>query len=103
VLPIPETDGSQSVRFADMNGNGTTDIVWIDPSGEITLLEIFGERPNLLREIDNGIGARTEIAYVSSVEQLVRDGGAWEYRLPHSMLKIIQKLLAGDGYDLGAT
>ncbi|HEY3497607.1 MAG TPA: toxin TcdB middle/N-terminal domain-containing protein, partial [Polyangiaceae bacterium] len=89
-LAIPEGSAELSLRFADMNGSGSTDVVWIDPSGAVTYLELFPERPNLLARIDNGIGKTIEIDYGSSVEHLARDGGsgAWQYRLPQALLTV---------------
>ncbi|MCA9609791.1 MAG: hypothetical protein KC619_29535, partial [Myxococcales bacterium] len=61
------------VRFTDIDGSATTDIVWanagrwefIDPTG--------GQRPRLLTAVRNGLGADTSIEYGSSAEDYVRD------------------------------
>ncbi|MCZ7685883.1 MAG: hypothetical protein M5U28_46855 [Sandaracinaceae bacterium] len=61
------------VRFADIDGSSTTDIVWgnahaweyIDPAG--------GRRPRLLVGVDNGLGADTTITYGSSAEDYLSD------------------------------
>ncbi|MCB9592813.1 MAG: hypothetical protein H6719_08775 [Sandaracinaceae bacterium] len=61
------------IRFADIDGSATTDIVWanahrweyLDPTG--------GQRPRLLVGVDNGLGADTTIGYGSSAEDYVRD------------------------------
>ncbi len=81
---IPERLGTTTVLFADMNGNGSSDIVWITRGGEVTYLELFPVRPNLLSRVENGLGAVTDVAYGTSVEHMIRDGGpdAWEHRLP---------------------
>jgi RHS repeat-associated protein len=84
-------DGTDvSTRFADMNGNGSTDVVFIDPSGQVSFLDLFPERPNLLRRIENGIGRVVEVSYGSSAAHLARDGGAesWSHRVPHAMLTV---------------
>lgn len=91
-VTIPNSTKS-SVRIADMNGNGSRDIVWIDPSGKITYLELFAERPNLMREISNGIGQRINVEYGSSVYYYLRDqscntskdkacAGPWANKMP---------------------
>ncbi|MEK7704451.1 MAG: SpvB/TcaC N-terminal domain-containing protein, partial [Myxococcota bacterium] len=87
---IPERTGSVSVRFADMNGNGSTDVVWINASGLVTYLELFPDRANLLTRITNGVGKVIDLAYGSSVLHMVRDGGpsAWTDRLPMPMLTL---------------
>ncbi|MBN2195751.1 MAG: VCBS repeat-containing protein, partial [Polyangiaceae bacterium] len=94
---IPERTSSVSVRFADMNGSGSTDVVWIDSSGLVTYLELVPRRPNLLSRVENGIGKVTEISYRTTAEQMAADGGieAWTTRVPHPMLM----LSALDGYD----
>lgn len=84
-LAIPEKTSDIRVRFADMNGSGSTDVVWIDMSGKVTYLELFPTRPNLLTMVDNGIGKTIALTYGTSTAHMRRDGGpsAWHYRLPH--------------------
>jgi len=61
------------VRFTDIDGSATTDIVWanagrweyIDPTG--------GQRPRLLVAVHNGLGADTDITYGSSAQDYLRD------------------------------
>ncbi|MEO1272723.1 MAG: toxin TcdB middle/N-terminal domain-containing protein, partial [Myxococcota bacterium] len=80
-----------TVLYADMNANGSTDIVWIDNGGETHYLELFPVRPNLLTRITNGIGQVTDITYSSSVQMQARDaaqGRLWNYKLPHPMLVV---------------
>lgn len=81
---IPLRDGGTTVLYADMNGNGSSDIVWFSPQGEVRYLELFPIRPNLLSRLTNGIGKVAEISYTSTVTLMARDGGtdAWAYRLP---------------------
>ncbi|MEO1270522.1 MAG: toxin TcdB middle/N-terminal domain-containing protein, partial [Myxococcota bacterium] len=89
---LPERDDQTSVLFADMNGNGSTDVVWINnTNGTVRALEPFPIRPNQLSRIENGIGAITEIVYGTSVQHLARDTGtdkAWTLKLPHPMLVV---------------
>lgn len=89
-LPIPEVTSEVSLRFADMNGSGSTDVVWLSSAGAARYLELFPHRPNLLTRIDNGVGKRIEVRYGSSTEHMRRDGGAdaWTYRLPSPMLTV---------------
>ncbi|MEM1008326.1 MAG: toxin TcdB middle/N-terminal domain-containing protein, partial [Myxococcota bacterium] len=92
-VDIPVSSGSTTIRVADMNGNGSRDIVWIDNSGKITYLELFRERPNLLKQISNGIGQRINVDYGSSVYHYLRDqvctpssdkgcAGPWKNKMP---------------------
>jgi RHS repeat-associated protein len=61
------------IRFADMDGSGTTDVLygnaddyrWVDLMG--------GVRPRLLTSVDNGLGALTRLEYGSSAEEYLRD------------------------------
>ena len=69
----PTPSYSPRTRFADIDGSGTTDIVWgvarnwqyVDLAG--------GRRPRLLVQVENGLGAETDIAYGSSAEDYVSD------------------------------
>jgi hypothetical protein len=45
---LPVKDSLTTVLYADMNGNGTDDVVWIKGSN-VRFLELFPVRPNLLR------------------------------------------------------
>lgn len=62
-----------ALRFSDVDGSGTIDIVygrgsawsWIDPMG--------GRKPRMLARIENGLGGLTEVEYSSSVEDYLRD------------------------------
>lgn len=91
-----------SIRFADMNGNGSTDIVWIEnPSGTITYLDLYPQRAGLLSRIENGIGQVIAVTYGSSVVHMAEDGGpsAWTDRLPSPMLTVdvIERWAMGGG------
>ena len=88
----PEYIAGQTIlRFADMNGNGTTDFVWQNwdaASGE-WVLEWFDfapkTRPNLLVATDNGLGVRTRVSYTTTTELQIaaREAGTpWRTRLP---------------------
>jgi RHS repeat-associated protein len=87
---IPTRDQNVSVLFADMNGNGSQDIVWLTAQGDVSYLEIFPIKPNLISRIDNGLGQVTEIEYSTSAQQMALDGGigAWQYTLPHPMIVV---------------
>ena len=91
-IEIPSNDPKNvTIRIADMNGNGSQDIVWFDNSGKITYLELFGLRPNLLLEIHNGIGKRIRVKYGSSVAHYLRDkaeGRVWPSKLPMAFIVV---------------
>lgn len=90
---LPTRGPSTAVLYADMNANGSTDIVWADNSGLMTYLELFPVRPNLLNLIENGLGASTVVTYGTSAEHQARAGGssAWKHKLSHAMV-VVDKL-----------
>lgn len=82
-----------ATRWADMNGNGTTDLVYSDPGADpkMKIVDIGAAmgcvpRPYLLTEVDNGIGGITQIKYKTSVTDMLADGlkpdGSYSYTWP---------------------
>lgn len=61
------------IRFADIDGTGTTDIIygnadnwqWIDPLG--------GIKPRLLTNVENGLGGLTTLEYGTSIDDYLAD------------------------------
>ncbi len=92
---IPRRDAEVSVLFADMNANGSHDVVWIDRQGHVQYLDLFPIRPNLLSRIENGLGMVTDVSYATSVQQLALDDGTWAHPLPHPMV-VVESI---DTYD----
>jgi hypothetical protein len=84
---IPDRQ-DRNVLFADMNANGSQDVVWLGRGGDIQYLELFPVRPNLLTRITNGIGSVIDVAYGTSVEHIARGGEPWDTPLPHPMLVV---------------
>ena len=87
----------EAVRFVDINGNGSTDIVWYSRGyrkGSYTYIELFdGEQPNQLKTIDNGIGSHTTLSYQSIAEQQShsqQSGEPWQYKVPIAMQVVDQ-------------
>ena len=76
-------DATQTPLFADMNGNGSTDVVWFSASGAVTYLELFPQRPFLLSRIENGLGKVVDVTYTTSVLEESQATTPWAYRLPH--------------------
>ncbi len=92
------------VRFADVDGNGTTDII----IGDATTLYYFdvagpqGVPPDLLTEISSGIGAATDIDYKSDVEDDLAAEGAgqpWHTRSPFPVTVVARRTVTM-GLDL---
>jgi RHS repeat-associated protein len=92
--PLPVRGANTAVVTADMNGNGTQDVVWVDgSSGQVTYLDLFAVRPNLLTHLENGIGRVTDITYTTTVMEMARAreaGSPWKYRLPFAMTVVDQ-------------
>jgi RHS repeat-associated protein len=88
---LPERLATTSVLYADMNGNGSNDVVWITASGGVTFLELFPVRPNLLTKIENGLGLVTEVTYGTAAEQRARStdpASEWPDPIPTQMLVV---------------
>jgi RHS repeat-associated protein len=83
-LPTVEPT-TTTVLFADMNGSGSRDIVWVERSGEVRYLELFPVPPHLLSRIENGIGSVTEVDYGTSIAHRSADATSWEHRIPGAM------------------
>lgn len=95
------------IRLADMNGNGSTDVVWSTPAGvpdgRLVYVDLLGDvRPNLLEAVENGLGKRLELQYTSSgrLFQEARDRGEpWSHRVPFSVQVLAEShLLDGLGH-----
>jgi RHS repeat-associated protein len=92
------------VRLADMNGNGSADVVWSTPTGlpqeRLVYLDLVGEvRPNLLVAVENGLGKRVQLRYAASgpLYQAARDVGApWAHRVPFSV-QVLAESRQADG------
>ncbi|MGA1237313.1 MAG: toxin TcdB middle/N-terminal domain-containing protein, partial [Limisphaerales bacterium] len=90
-LPVPIGSNAQ-VRWADLNGNGTSDYVLADAENDPSLQTVdignllsCGASPNVLISISNGIGRVTEIEYASSTAYRMADaaaGNPWPDPLP---------------------
>jgi RHS repeat-associated protein len=92
ITDLPSVSGATAVRWADLNGNGTTDLVYADAQSTprirfVELGELIngGLAPNLLMRIDNGIGRVTDISYAPSTHFALTDAAAdepWPDPLP---------------------
>jgi RHS repeat-associated protein len=81
-----------AIRWADLNGNGTTDLIYADSSASsrlrmIDIGRLLGcvPRPHLLTSINNGIGRVITLTYESSTTFALADAAAgqpWPYPLP---------------------
>ena len=98
-------------RQADLNGNGSTDLIWrntsLDHAGWDWLELMPDGKPNLLVQIDNSMGKITEITYGSSSEDLIRamqpgpDGvpHPWQQFCPFPV-QVVRRIRTTCGLDL---
>ena len=108
---------SASVRWVDLNGNGTSDYVVGDSSASggsrirsVDLGRLTGcvPRPYLLRRMSNGLGRVEELIYTTSTEFVLEDGtdaeDLYEYGWPHALpfpVTVIKEVRTSD--SLGDT
>lgn len=93
-------------RQADVNGNGSTDILWNTRRRQLAFVDFSpGAPPNLLNSVDNGIGGRTRMHYSSSVAEMVRDaeaGRRWSQTLPFPV-PVVSSMEVDDGLNIYRT
>ncbi|MBN2591390.1 MAG: VCBS repeat-containing protein [Sedimentisphaerales bacterium] len=93
IQDMPQVRDSRMVtRWADMNGNGTTDLIYACSTSNTRLqivdlgLLVRGDiPPNMLASIDNGLGSKTRIDYCCATDMYVKSQGtdeAWQSLLP---------------------
>ncbi len=96
-------EGGTAVQFLDMNGNGSTDIVWNDPARGIFLryLELHpGTKPNVMTRMRNGMGRELEIEYRSSVDYMIEAevaGEPWTAKPPFP-IPVVSAFTERDGF-----
>ena len=94
VTDMPTGVGANAVvRWADINGNGTTDLIYADSTStprmqavDIGQLLNDGATPNILVAISNGIGRVTTISYLPSTIFSLQDASAghpWPDLMPN--------------------
>ncbi|MCD6581487.1 MAG: VCBS repeat-containing protein [Desulfuromusa sp.] len=110
IIGIPtEYSPNMVVRWADMNGNGSTDLVYADSTAteKLRIIDICeaisgSVHPNLLTGIDNGLGKRTSIFYQSSTEQALAAANAgtpWSTTVPFP-IPVVSRVEVDSGIDL---
>ncbi|MCP4110437.1 MAG: hypothetical protein GY749_33775 [Desulfobacteraceae bacterium] len=78
---VPVRLGNTTVQPADMNGNGTTDILWNYPEDNNIIREKVwqylelcpDEKPYLLKTVTNGIGRTITFYYSTTTQEYIRD------------------------------
>jgi RHS repeat-associated protein len=82
------TDATVVVAVADLNGNGSEDLVWSSPAGMWVLDFAGATSAGMLTAIDNGMGQRQQFQYQASAQLAftASDGGApWTATMPVSI------------------
>lgn len=108
IVGVPEYDAANtSLRVADMNGNGSQDIVYIKATGPTDQRWQYVDftpsaKPNQLRLIDNGLGRRITIDYASSTDFYVaaRDdfSNPWTLKSPTPM-QVVRRVTTDSGLE----
>ncbi|MBA4386928.1 MAG: hypothetical protein C0404_03040 [Verrucomicrobia bacterium] len=94
-----------AIRWADINGNGTVDLLYCDSSSDpriqsVDIGELIGcdAAVNMLTDTDNGIGLKTHIVYATSTDYLLADNttsNSWPDPLPFPT-KVIARVVRDD-------
>jgi RHS repeat-associated protein len=105
ITGLPDVSSGTAVRWADLNGNGTTDLIYGDATAEprLQMVELGqllsgGLAPNLLTRIANGIGRVTTIEYAPSTRFALEDEAAnrpWPDPLPFPVT-VVASILVSD-------
>ncbi len=94
VLSGPETQNEDVVvQLADVNGNGSEDVVWSSAAG-LWILDLAGAgNAGMLRGVDNGLGKVVSYTYDSSHALAVRDEttNPWRELLPVSIPVVVRE------------
>jgi RHS repeat-associated protein len=111
IVDLHDVARDVKVDWADMNGNGTMDLVYTDSrlcSGlrlrviDIGLITDGISHPRLLRTIDNGVGVRTTISYRSSsdyYQEALVAGNPWRTSHPKAAC-LVSRIESSAGLDI---
>ncbi len=98
----PSSGDTLRILMADMNGNGTSDVVWITRDYKLRYLDLLA-RPfaGLLNRIDNGMGGVTSITYRTSTAYMIEDkraGQPWKSPMAAPM-PVVAEMSTTDSLD----
>ena len=104
VRGLPSQGAGDALRWADMNGSGSVDIVLSQsasaPGEKVVFVELVPDgKPYLLRRAENGLGVVKSMEYESSVDQMVRaevDGRPWTSQMPMG-ITVVARAAEDDG------
>jgi RHS repeat-associated protein len=109
VTGMPSLFGTHTAsRWADINGNGTTDLIYADSTAATRLVALDigrlvggSDHPNLLTRIDNGLGVATHVSYRSSTEHYLdaaKAGKPWTTTVPFPVA-VVSEVRVHTGLD----
>jgi RHS repeat-associated protein len=101
ITGLPAQSAGDALRWADMNGNGSSDILISNsqrPAGQrLAVIDLVpGVRPYVLTHIDNGLGLTVAMTYESSIDQMVRAERPWSFTMPMSV-PVLARIAEDDG------
>jgi RHS repeat-associated protein len=97
---FPQTDNVSTVTVVDLLGNGTACLAWSSPLPEDARQPMYyidlmgGQKPHLLVEVKNNMGAETKVHYAPSTRFYLQDklsGSPWITRLPFPV-QVVERL-----------
>ena len=101
-VSLPSRDGA-TVLFADMNGNGSNDVVWFSATGQVTVLDVTPVPAHLLARIESSTGSVDEVTWGTANAHRARDNGVgWDLPLPMAALVVdrIESFARANSVDL---
>jgi len=110
ITDMPAVTSAAAVRWADINGNGTTDLIYGDSTVfdgklqavDLTVLIAGSAHLNALTSIDNGLGRHTTIDYRSTTDYMLDAGAAgnpWSTTVPFPV-QVVSGIRTSIGLDL---
>ena len=105
----PQTSNIDSVRICDLNGSGTSGLLWTAAAGPQGATSFYmdlhdGNKPYLLQQMDNNMGSITKVEYKSSIYYYLQDQARpetrWNTELPFPVL-VVSKVEAIDAISQG--
>lgn len=100
---FPKTDNLSSMNVLDLYGNGTSCLVWSSPlPGDIPFrvryIELQSQKPYLLTEVRNNMGAVNRMHYSPSTKFYLKDrreGNPWVTKLPFPV-QVVERMESFD-------
>ena len=104
--PYESDDAYLPIKAMDIDGNGVQDMLVYD-QGHLKIYRRTGERPDLLKSVEDGLGAQHDIEYQTTVEKGVYSDRAVTCAYPRRCaaegMLVVSKLLKDNGVDKNVT